>query len=469
MNITNISKKNTIALIDSGVDTTHPRLRRASITGVGFLEGKMNKDFTDTIGHGTSCAVLIHRFAPEAHIHAIKIFNRVLEVELDTLELALIYCIEQGFKVVNLSLGITMPNSKRHLQRICQKAIEKNIVIIAANSNNHIISYPAGLKHTIGITSVNGLLPGEIIYQEGSLIEFGTSGIFKDTLRKDMKFKQEGCGSSFAAPVVSAFVHKLIVKHGYNLNINNVRNLLKEGAVNAQKRNIKFPKFLTYQEIFDSLIYHQHNNKTRSETEKVEIYVRMNQLLKEYEIQKPIFAIIGDKKYKVTMELRRQLKAIGYKVAVISDNDCFDINFSEKLPDSSNCKNRKFHEIFFNTELKRLDFTPADLTLAVCNRSNWKSIILGLSLLRSNPLIKSTEPDAFLIVINYRYSYFISRMIQRIIVHQSKENIFYLLFSSCHFRKLRKLHDSECKIKSYLGFQSIDNLIGDFILQFSLK
>jgi len=101
-----------IALIDSGIATTHQDL--AKITR-GYDVINKTQDTTgwtiDTIAHGSHCAGVIagldsssgiRGFAPEAEIHACKLFPGG---QISQLIEALEYCIEKQIDVINLSLG----------------------------------------------------------------------------------------------------------------------------------------------------------------------------------------------------------------------------------------------------------------------------------------------------------------------------------------------------------------------------
>ena len=67
----------TIALIDSGVDASHPWLGGASIRHLqverrGEIYVVVPSDAGDLSGHGTACAGILHRMVPAAEIISVR-------------------------------------------------------------------------------------------------------------------------------------------------------------------------------------------------------------------------------------------------------------------------------------------------------------------------------------------------------------------------------------------------------------
>ncbi len=87
-----------IAVIDSGVHAAHPHIAR--VDG-GWPEG----DFVDRLGHGTAVMAAIQERAPDAEYFAVRIFERELRTNIDTLLAALQWSIDNRMDIINLSLG----------------------------------------------------------------------------------------------------------------------------------------------------------------------------------------------------------------------------------------------------------------------------------------------------------------------------------------------------------------------------
>ena len=152
-----------IAVIDSGAATTHDELNRIR---AGFdIVNKRTTPNTwneDTLGHGSHCAGIIggadlafgiRGFAPEAELHACKLFpgGQVSQL-IDALE----YCIEKQIDVVNLSLGGAEPSEA--LEQQIQRAKRAGIAcIVAAGNSGGPVQYPASSPHVLAVAAVGKL------------------------------------------------------------------------------------------------------------------------------------------------------------------------------------------------------------------------------------------------------------------------------------------------------------------------
>ena len=84
-----------VGIVDSGINPDHPHV--GQVMGGVFLyaEGE-SPDFVDRIGHGTAVAGVIREKAPAAELYAIRIFDRRLSANIETLMRGLDWCLEHG-------------------------------------------------------------------------------------------------------------------------------------------------------------------------------------------------------------------------------------------------------------------------------------------------------------------------------------------------------------------------------------
>jgi len=152
-----------IAIVDSGVDTSHPLLRHVRL-GLDLTNNADPHTWTqDTIGHGTHCAGIItarddagkmlRGFAPEAEIHVLKVLPGG---QFSTLIEALDYCLELDIDIVNLSVG-SPQRSQAIEQKLEEAALSGIACIVAAGNSGGPVQYPASSPYTLAIGAVGRL------------------------------------------------------------------------------------------------------------------------------------------------------------------------------------------------------------------------------------------------------------------------------------------------------------------------
>ena len=152
-----------VAVIDSGIATTHEALKRVR-AGIDIINKKTNPNgwTEDVLGHGTHCAgmvgaadlaVGVRGFAPEAEIHACKLFpgGQVSQL-IDALE----YCIEKQIDVVNLSLG-GAEVSEALEQQIVRARRAGIACIVAAGNSGGPVQYPASSPNVLAVAAIGKL------------------------------------------------------------------------------------------------------------------------------------------------------------------------------------------------------------------------------------------------------------------------------------------------------------------------
>lgn len=149
-----------VAVIDSGADARHPLLQHVR-HGQDLTGGPRDHGWSDdTVGHGTHCTGVIAArgtamtgFAPDAEIHALKIFPGGLTSSL--LE-ALDYCITHEIDVVNLSLGT--PQITLAVEQKLQEVVASGTAcIVAAGNNGTDALYPAASPYVLTVSALGDL------------------------------------------------------------------------------------------------------------------------------------------------------------------------------------------------------------------------------------------------------------------------------------------------------------------------
>ena len=202
-----------IGIIDSGYS---PGGRTAHIAaGADFSvpdSTAPGDDFRDCIGHGTACAGIIARKASEATIYPVKVFADELISDVERLAQALTWCIDHKLQLVNLSLGTTEVTAEEQLRKLCDRALEENVIVVAATDNGGQRSYPSSLPDVFGVAA--GKVRGKHSYyfDPDQEVQFVARG---DPQRLDWIDGGQVFtgGTSFAAPHITGILALLLQQY----------------------------------------------------------------------------------------------------------------------------------------------------------------------------------------------------------------------------------------------------------------
>lgn len=222
-----------VAVVDSGWDRRidEPRV----LPGVGFVDPDddfalaRNDDDSDVLGHGTACADLVLRIAPDARVVPVKVFGKVLETSPGTLHAALMWAIEAGVQVINVSLGTRLEGTLHPLYAACEKARRAGIIVVAAGHNANDWSYPAIFENVIGVSAAKFESPFHFRYRPHHAMECEAWGVEQPVLwvggNRYIKH-----GTSFAAPNVAGIVALIKERHP-EATLDEVREMLARFAL----------------------------------------------------------------------------------------------------------------------------------------------------------------------------------------------------------------------------------------------
>jgi subtilisin family serine protease len=199
-----------IAVIDSGVDPSHPDLSSKILPGYNFL--KENTDTHDVHGHGTmvagSAAALsnnvigVASVAWENPVMPLVVVNRSGWATYYNMSRAIIYAVDNGIRVMNLSLAGS--SSSTTLQDAVDYAWNTGAVILAAagNSSTDTPYYPAACDNVVAVSATNSgdFLAGFSNYGNWITVSAPGDDILTTTKGGGYAFKD---GTSFASPLTA--------------------------------------------------------------------------------------------------------------------------------------------------------------------------------------------------------------------------------------------------------------------------
>jgi subtilisin family serine protease len=243
-----------VAIIDSGVDASHPWLANASLKHVvverqGEVFSIVPSDPIDRSGHGTACAGIIHRMAPGAELTSVCALGADGRCARDGLIAALRYCVRERFSVVNLSLGIDIPRgaplrptdykSLVELYEIADAAYTAQVVLVASGPNaSGFRTYPGRFKSLIGVG--RGSFEDAEAMRSHITIDYEIIAPGNDVLAPALGGgERRWTGTSFACPHVTAHVARIRAARP-DLTIESVKAALHELSL-ASARSASSP------------------------------------------------------------------------------------------------------------------------------------------------------------------------------------------------------------------------------------
>lgn len=151
----------TVAVLDTGVDSTHPDLAGKLVPGYDFLNDK--SDPADDGGHGTHNAGVIGAasnngmgiagVAWQARIMPIKVLNSGGVGPDSVIAKGITYAVDHGARVINLSFG--SPTASRVLASAVKYAFDKGALLVAAAGNtaklDNAVIYPAAYDQVLAV------------------------------------------------------------------------------------------------------------------------------------------------------------------------------------------------------------------------------------------------------------------------------------------------------------------------------
>jgi subtilisin family serine protease len=152
-----MKKKMVVAVIDSGVNKMDGMLQEQDIEDIYYEDQEFKTCYVGKLNpHGTEIIKVLLKEAPDIKILSVRTLQADNRCMLSAIIHALEFCIEQKVDVINLSLGSCGSTSSRlkELQQVCERAIQRGIVIFAADNNiSGKKSYPANFENVIGVVA----------------------------------------------------------------------------------------------------------------------------------------------------------------------------------------------------------------------------------------------------------------------------------------------------------------------------
>jgi subtilisin len=227
-----------VAVVDSGVDGSHPAVGGVAGGVVVQIDGASGRTtlvegpHEDLYGHGTACAGLIRRAAPDCEIYSVRVLGERLSGRAAAFVAGLRWAVENGMHVANLSLSSGRASQFATFHRVADEAYFAGTVLVCAVNNIPVPSYPSEFAAVLSVAARAGDDPFDYDYNPDPPVEFGAPGVDVDVAWTGGRTIR-ATGNSFACPHVTGLVARLLSKHP-GLTPFQVKTVLHALASNAR-------------------------------------------------------------------------------------------------------------------------------------------------------------------------------------------------------------------------------------------
>ena len=196
-----------VAVLDTGVDASHPQLAGAVLSGWDYLEDDADTSEVSggsVSGHGTFIAGVVHLVAPDATIIPMRVLSpdgldgyRIAEAIRDA--------VAMGARVINLSLGTRDKIESKVLTEAIKYARSRGVLTTAAagNDGDELQHWPAAQPEVVSVAALD---PTNVVLAtystRGDWVDFATIGTDLISLMPTGGY-DSWSGTSMATPLVS--------------------------------------------------------------------------------------------------------------------------------------------------------------------------------------------------------------------------------------------------------------------------
>jgi thermitase len=225
-----------VAVIDTGVDTTHPSLGNLA-AGYDFVDNDNDPSEVSGgqgYGHGTMVAGLIKLVAPGVTIMPVRAFGPDGHGTTTNIAKAIRFAVANGADVINLSFGtIGQPQALRGAMTLALR--RTTLVTAAGNDNtNAPVQYPASVEESLTVAATDVVDYKAAMSNYGSYVDVCAPGVDVVSTYPGGGFAS-ATGTSFSAALVSGAV-ALVKWSGHT----NAAQAVIDSAVNIDGLNPGF-------------------------------------------------------------------------------------------------------------------------------------------------------------------------------------------------------------------------------------
>ncbi|HUK23702.1 MAG TPA: S8 family serine peptidase [Terriglobales bacterium] len=206
-----------IAVLDSGVESSHPQLGKirladdVAVVADGHKLKIVAGEGKDVFGHGTAVAGVIRKVAPECQVGSIRVLGKDNSSRTTIIHRAAQEALDRGYHIVNCSFGCGIEDQVLSYKAWVDEAYLKGVHVVAACNNEDFSrpEWPAYFPSVVAVNMARTNSEDLFYYQHGAMVEFAAQGV-------DVRVPWSGgtekvvTGSSFAAPRLAALMARLL-------------------------------------------------------------------------------------------------------------------------------------------------------------------------------------------------------------------------------------------------------------------
>lgn len=202
-----------IAVLDTGIDKTHPDLKDNYVKGVNFTSSN-RADVTDRQGHGTHCAGVIAGsdntigvvgVAPKAGLYIAKVLGDNGSGSIQSIVDGIDWAVSEGVDIISMSLGCS-ENPGNVMHDAIKRARAAGVIIVAAtgNENTHV-GWPAAYDEVIAVAAVDQSLGRANFSNFGGEVDIAAPGVDIFSTYPIGRYAKLS-GTSMATPMVAGVI-----------------------------------------------------------------------------------------------------------------------------------------------------------------------------------------------------------------------------------------------------------------------
>jgi PKD repeat protein len=225
-----------VAVIDTGIDYTHPDLNVAG--GDSFVD--YTTDYMDDHSHGTHVAGTIAALdndigvigvAPEANLYAVKVLDSSGSGSYSDIIAGIDWAVSNDMDIISMSLGGS--TDYIYLQQACDNAYNKGVLVIAAAGNSgsydgtgDTVLYPARYDSVMAVAATDHYDERASFSSTGPAVEISAPGTYIYSTYPGGTYSYKS-GTSMACPHISG-IAALMISGNPDISNTEVRTILQQ-------------------------------------------------------------------------------------------------------------------------------------------------------------------------------------------------------------------------------------------------